>query len=874
MISDPTQAAGAPAGRLGHGMALLEEDKPAEARDVLEELVRREPDNAEAYFQLGLAHIGLRDYAAAARALERAVELDPRHLEARLKLAGIYEFQGHLDQALEAYGGVVQWSEPGSEQAREAVKKLSYITATRHARRGNIDTALSMFEELVDRYPEDLLVLYSRGVAYMLKGRMDEARASFEQVLEIDPEYVNALLNLATIYETQGLVSRAVRNLRKVVELEPDSEAAGKARVRLNIIEGQLLTEEGALQSALSAYQQALEIDPENRIALYASAELYRRLRDRAGELLIYQRIVEAFPEDMRSRVRLAELYLANERYLEAYDQLETVVQSGERSRAEIRARDLLARLRDTEVGRRIEREKILARINELRDQVRVHPEDLDAQRELAVLLFRQRMYREARTAFEEVVQLNPGDIEAHRALSAIYDQLGMFDEAVDEYNWLLARVRDEDTARRLADALKLANAKRLYVRGRLEMAEEQFNEIISRDPDDAVAHFYLGLILSREEETVKAVDAYKEVVRLLPSHPGARLNLALGYEQLNREEDAIDEYRKILQADPPRDIAETAKTRLELARKRIRGLSTSLGYQMAFDSNTNLSERQPIEDYKSDLTLNLSYQYKMENGLRWRFAAAPVYSNYHQGQFDFLNSSATISATVMPRRYTLVGGYTHRTSDGLLTTNRLSRSDTLFGEALTRVKLPNLVDWSGDGVFSEVSANLSYTDFDSSASPFFSSYTTSGGLSMTQPVSEHYRARLGYTLVNNENKKLVGSDYAYTSHGFNLGVDRRMPWGRMNLNYGFTLFNYTNADSFSGFTEHRRNTRHNLAFGATYRFKPTINLYATLSWTENTSNLPVGFILNTEDVIEGQQSSSLSDYTRTMLTTGINVNF
>jgi hypothetical protein len=136
------------------------------------------------------------------------------------------------------------------------------------------------------------------------------------------------------------------------------------------------------------------------------------------------------------------------------------------------------------------------------------------------------------------------------------------------------------------------------------------------------------------------------------------------------------------------------------------------------------------------------------------------------------------------------------------------------------------------------------------------------------------HTVRLGYTYVLNENKELIGSDYAYTSHGLSAGLDRLMSWGTVNMNLGVTWLDYTNADSFSQFTEYRKNTRTNLVLGATYRYRPDINLFATFAWTNNESNLPVGFILDSEDIIEGQQSSSLSDYRRSLLTTGINLRF
>jgi hypothetical protein len=146
--------------------------------------------------------------------------------------------------------------------------------------------------------------------------------------------------------------------------------------------------------------------------------------------------------------------------------------------------------------------------------------------------------------------------------------------------------------------------------------------------------------------------------------------------------------------------------------------------------------------------------------------------------------------------------------------------------------------------------------------------------VSVSQPINGFNTLRLGYSYVLNENKELVGSDYAYTSHGLSAGLDHLMPWGSINLNAGVTLFDYSNPDSYSQFTERRRNFRDSIALGTTYRYKPNISLFATLAWTDNRSNLPVGFILNSEDIIEGQQSSSLSDYLRTMLSAGINLRF
>ncbi len=344
----------------------------------------------------------------------------------------------------------------------------------------------------------------------------------------------------------------------------------------------------------------------------------------------------------------------------------------------------------------------------------------------------------------------------------------------------------------------------------------------------------------------------------------------------MNREEDAIGEYQEILQANPPEDIAEIASIRLRNMERRINGLMANMGYFMSYNSNTNLSDDDPEEDLISNLNFSLAYQYKMKNGIRWRFLTTPSYEIFHAGQFDFLNTSTTLSATYIPKDITYVTGYTYRTNMGLITGNGFSRSNAFFAEAFTRKKLPKIFfPFSAEKVLTGLSGRTSYTNLNAEDSPFFSAYISTVGITMNQPLGQRQALNLGYTYVKNENKEFVGSDYAYTSNGANIGVEQGFPYGISgNINYRFTMFNYKNTDSFSQFTKRRKNKQHNIVLSASRRMKNNINLFTSLSWTLNQSNLPVGFILDPEQIVLGQQSTSLSDYDRLVFSTGLNVNF
>lgn len=857
------------------GQDLFEQGEYGRALDIFTTALEQDRANSELYYWIGRAHLAERNPDAAIEALEQSVTLDPSRPEPRLRLASAYEMRERQDDAVAQYQAVLDMDDLPRALQEDASKRMRYAIATGHAQRGEVGRALELFEGLSEDYPDDPLIIYSKAIAYLLSNRMADARAAFETVIAIDPEYINAYLNLATVDEREGRLQEAVNNLRRVIELEPDSSAAGRAEVRLQLIEGHLMSQSGNFRAAVEAFNTVLELDPRNRVALVELAGLYRQLDELQNELDLHLDIIEYYPDDDRAHMRLAQLYLLDDNVAGAYEQLEWIIARGEQGRFYNQADTLLSRLRATAPGRRFERERLMAMVETLQAQVEEDPDDIEAWRELGLIYFRGNAHQLAIDAFEEVRRLDPADSQSREGLAQLYDHLGRFRESVREYAYLVAMETDIDAASRLVSMLRLVNAKHLYSVGRHELALSDLHDILDQDSENQIALFYLGLIYAEEDEMLKAVDAYREVVRIIPEHVGARMNLALSYERLNREEDAIDEYRKILNSDPPPQIAERARQQLESAQQRIRGITATAGYQMSYDDNMNLSENATLDDFRSDLSLNLAYQYKMQNDIRWRFLLNPTYTNYHKNQLDYLNNSITASASLMPGRYTLVGGYTHRVSDSLITDNRVSRMHTFFAEGTSRYRVPSLLrPFSGRRIRSNVSMSLSYNQFEAKTNDAFSSYTTTAGLSLSQQVSDITRVRLGYNWVRNENMELLGNDYAYVSHGINFGLDRFTSWGSVNLGYGYTQLDYSNPDSFTQFTRFRKNSRHNISLGANYSLRRNIRLFTNVSWTDNQSNLPVGFVLDPEDVIQGLQSPSLSNYQRLMVTTGINARF
>ncbi len=792
-------------------------------------------------------------------------------------LASIYERSDQLDQAIATYTEIAQTVPPDSEKYRIADYKRRYTEATRAAKSRDIEKARNMFEELAKESPNDLLTLYSLGVAEMLGNHLDEARSTFQRVLELDSGYLNAYLNLARIDQQTGNLGGAADLLRKVIELSPaDQRAAKAAQIELDLIEAGLLLNDGNEPAALEMYQKILKKRPNELRALLPAATIYQRAGNYEKAAPLYEHILILTPKNPTVLVQLAVAYMQTNRIEAAYNTLVEFLQSEPNTPLRAQALQLFTQVIQTPLGRNLEQRRAEQALAALEERITQSPDDMALRREAAAVYLKRQQWDKALAHLETIQDHLPNDSWTRLALATAYDQLSRFEETVIEYSWLVMLEPDDERRQQYVRLLLLALGKYLYADGQTALAADAFKQLLEHEPGNVLANFYMGLISARENHMIEAVDNYQRVLGLVPTHVGARLNLATSYESLNREEDALDEYHKILAANPPAALAEAARSRIEIVQRRIRGFDGSMSYATTLDGNSNLSKDNPKAELRSDLSLSLNYRYKMSNGLRWRGTLNPTYSNFHYNQIDFINMTGTISADYSIDGTTYLGGFTRNTSQGLVTASRSSDSNTVFGEGVKKINLPYVLALSlSERVPTDVQVDLSYTRFNSTSSPFFSARTVSAGVNLGQPLWQRGMGHIGYNYVKNNNLELIGSDYAYRSHGVTMRLEQG--WGDrgvVNMQYGFTLFNYTNADSFSRFTRTRRITKHTVSIGTSYGFKRGVNLFGNLIYESNRANLPVGFIVNAEDIIEGQQSSSLSDYERATLNVGVNLSF
>jgi tetratricopeptide (TPR) repeat protein len=168
--------------------------------------------------------------------------------------------------------------------------------------------------------------------------------------------------------------------------------------------------------------------------------------------------------------------------------------------------------------------------------------------------LYEQQNYAEAVVKFEEFLSANPTIFQINLNIGNCYRELGEYDKAIETYNRILDKVKedkgsyegDESAARALASI-----GETHIKQGDLEKAGEFLMQAIEIFPQDEALAFNVGEIYFNQREIDKAIEYYQLATKINEKWgPPYR---QMGYAYLNKGDyqAAIDSFKKFVQVAP-----------------------------------------------------------------------------------------------------------------------------------------------------------------------------------------------------------------------------------------------------------------------------------------------------------------------------------
>ncbi|MEX2543402.1 MAG: tetratricopeptide repeat protein [Trueperaceae bacterium] len=447
------------------GNAYLAEDRFEPAKDSFLEAIALEYRSGDAHFGLGLAEFGRGDYQAALFAFNEVTRLYPDRFDGHYNRAVTLTRLRRPDDAAAAFREAVDQAQP--EAAPPEIADAYIGLAGQLTRSARFGEAAEAYENALANEPETdpNELRYLRADALYRAGRGLEALPDLTDLEGISSDYrVSSLI--ADIYVDQGQVDYALRSLERALR---KARTAENASVQANVLVklGLLQRQIGRDAEAAASFQQAAEVDASSWEALYNLGVSYLESDQAASAVQVLEEALDVPGAGGEVELALASAYDRTGRVAEAANSARGAIASLDAPELQAQARLILGRALYRE-GQFTEAAILFALV------VQERPGDPQAQLWAGLAEYRQGNYRTAAQYYERAVQLAPNSAEARANLGAAY----------------LANERFRD-------------------------AEAVYELLVQQNPQDAESHFNLGWALMSQNRRAAAREAWQRAGEL-----------------------------------------------------------------------------------------------------------------------------------------------------------------------------------------------------------------------------------------------------------------------------------------------------------------------------------------------------------------------
>jgi protein O-GlcNAc transferase len=190
----------------------------ARAEAFCRHLLQANPDEADAWYLLGLACQRQARPAEAAECYRHVIERDPHNADAYNNLGAALEGLGYLDEAARCF--------EKAAHLRPDAPVVHYNLGVALAGQRKLEEAIASYRRALALQPDYLDAENNLGIVLTSQGDLDEAVACFQRVLASHSSHVNARNNLGNALQEQGKLREAAGAFRKALEFRPDFAGA------------------------------------------------------------------------------------------------------------------------------------------------------------------------------------------------------------------------------------------------------------------------------------------------------------------------------------------------------------------------------------------------------------------------------------------------------------------------------------------------------------------------------------------------------------------------------------------------------------------------------------------------------------------------
>jgi tetratricopeptide (TPR) repeat protein len=264
-----------------------------DARSHFGAAIAQSPGNAMLLVEAAVVEGRLGDFKAAERLVEKSLKLDPDNADAWYNLGQVARERNVLERAVRMFRKAVEL-DPQYSDAAYGLGEALYV-------QGKVEESLPWLEEAARLAPDDAEIMHVKALALDHLGRARQAIDAYRQVLALQPDHVNAKLNLAV------LTTRHADPLESLALVEQVEASAGVPPAGYALA-AQVLNSVGEDKRALAYADQAVAAGVNGAKAMLTRADILSGAGDFAGAEADLRKVLETRKDAAEAYYRLARM--------------------------------------------------------------------------------------------------------------------------------------------------------------------------------------------------------------------------------------------------------------------------------------------------------------------------------------------------------------------------------------------------------------------------------------------------------------------------------------------------------------------------------------------------------------------------------------
>ncbi len=467
---------------------------------LIKQIEDEHPTDFQRLAILGALYEETGDSAKALQTYSKALAVNPRHIDLRLKMIRVLQSQGELDKAIAEYEALIRAAPNNPQFVFEQCDALM--------QRGDRTRALKLLTELEARGQNDEEVLSRLADFYGRIGENDRSLKVLTRLSSIGTNDPGHLVDLGDRYFQDGNQQLAVQTWRRIL-----TTVTPRARALAAL--GDVYLEHDMLPDALASYREAVQLDPQSLVYKKQLAGALERSKSYRDARQIWQ--------DLSDKAKA----------------------SGDK---------LLAREARSRIVTLWGFERMLdAQVAPLQQKFGANPPDVEAGRMLAEVQLHLRKLGDAEATLRKVVAAAPGDADSYLALERVLVQQNKIQDAIAVLEKLVAV--DPKSARQLYQRMA-QYALQLY---RDDEAIKYAARAVELNPDDAEGHRRLGEMYRQKQDVEHAIVEFRAAIAKNDRLFIVYLELADLLLTKGQSEEADRLFRRVVRGAPDEELVSRA---------------------------------------------------------------------------------------------------------------------------------------------------------------------------------------------------------------------------------------------------------------------------------------------------------------------------